>query len=138
MVPLIIFSDDTSGNKSKVWNKFDSYCVRLAGLPVAMNSQLHNIHFICTSNKAPVMEMASPLVEEFLSLEKGVLMFDAMFNSNVVVVTPVICFLCDNPRAAQICSHLGSSTYKFCRVCMVSDKGTCIDTNDILVLFQAS
>ena len=56
MVPLIIFSDDTSGNKSKVWNKFDSYCVRLAGLPVAINSQLHNIHFICTSNKAPVRD----------------------------------------------------------------------------------
>lgn len=47
MVPLTVFSDDTSGNKSKLWNKFDSYCVRLGGLPVAMNSQ---IHIICTSN----------------------------------------------------------------------------------------
>ena len=79
MVPLMVFSDDTSGNS----------------LPVATNSQLHNIHFVCTSNKAPVMEMAAPLVEEFLSLEKGILKFDAMFNSNVVhvVVAPVICFV---------------------------------------------
>ena len=53
-----------------------------------------------------------------------------------LILAPVICFLCDNPRASQICSHLGYSTYKFCRVCMVSGiKG--IDKNDILVLFQA-
>eukprot|EP00731_Ephydatia_muelleri_P038372 Em0736g2a len=56
MVPLVVFSDDTSGNKSKVWNKFDSYCIRLAGLSVK----------------------------------------------------------------TEICNHLhlGSSTHKFCRICM--------------------
>lgn len=30
MVPLIVFSDDSCGNKSKFWNKFDSYCIWLA------------------------------------------------------------------------------------------------------------
>ena len=120
MVPLVVFSDDTSGNKSKVWNKFDSYCIRLAGLSVKSNAQIHNIHFICTSNKAPVMEMAVPLVHELQSLEEGILMFDALFNTNVIVIAPVICFLCDNPHAAEICNHLGSSTHMFCRICMVS------------------
>lgn len=32
MVLLILYSDDTSGYKSKHWNKFDSWCVKLAGL----------------------------------------------------------------------------------------------------------
>ncbi|KAL5518020.1 hypothetical protein EMCRGX_G003686 [Ephydatia muelleri] len=114
----VVFSDDTSGNKSKIWNKFDSYCIRLAGLSVKSNAQIHNIHFICTSNKAPVMEMAVPLVHELQSLEEGILMFDALFNTNVIVIAPVISFLCDNPRAAEICNHRGSSTHKFCRICM--------------------
>eukprot|EP00731_Ephydatia_muelleri_P003526 Em0001g3526a len=96
----VVFSDDTSGNKSKIWNKFDSYCIRLAGL------------------SAPVMEMAVPLVHELQSLEEGILMFDALFNTNVIVIAPVISFLCDNPRAAEICNHRGSSTHKFCRICM--------------------
>eukprot|EP00731_Ephydatia_muelleri_P016630 Em0009g1054a len=72
------------------------------------------------TNEAPVMEMAVPLVHELQSLEEGILMFDTLFNTNVIVIAPVICFLCDNPRAAEICNHLhlGSSTHKFCRICM--------------------
>ena len=66
------------------------------------------------------MEMAVPLVHELQSLEEGILMFDALFNTNVIVIAPVVCFLCDNPRAAEISNHLGSSTHKFCRICMVS------------------
>ena len=49
LVPLILFTDDTSGNKSKQWNKFDSWCLKIAGLPSKENSKLHNIHLICCS-----------------------------------------------------------------------------------------
>ena len=40
----MIYSDDTSGNKSKVWNKFDSWCFLLAGLLKKENAKLENIH----------------------------------------------------------------------------------------------
>ena len=30
MLPLILYTDDTSGNKSKHWNKFDCWCLKLA------------------------------------------------------------------------------------------------------------
>ncbi len=42
MVPLVLFTDDTSGNKSKQWNKFDYWVLRIAGLPIKENSMLHN------------------------------------------------------------------------------------------------
>ncbi|KAL5496503.1 hypothetical protein EMCRGX_G012801 [Ephydatia muelleri] len=119
MVPLIIFSDDTSGNRSKVWNKFDSWCFLLAGLRQKDNAQFCNIHFICTSNQVPVMEMAHPLVDQLLELERGIVVFDAQLNTNALILAPVICFLCDNPRAAEICSHLGSGTLRFCQICRV-------------------
>ena len=48
--------------------KYDSWCFQLAGLPKKENANLQNIHFICSSNKAPVMEMAKPLVKQFLAL----------------------------------------------------------------------
>lgn len=47
--------------------------------------------------------MAEPLADELLLLEEGVLMCEVMLKSNVIVVTPVMCCLCDNPHAAQIC-----------------------------------
>eukprot|EP00731_Ephydatia_muelleri_P035702 Em0149g8a len=84
----VVFSDDTSGNKSKIWNK------------------------------RQLWKCAVPLVHEYSHLKKAFWMFDALFNTNVIVIAPVISFLCDNPRAAEICNHRGSSTHKFCRICM--------------------
>ena len=51
MIPLILYSDDASGNKSKQWNRFDSWCVKLAGLPNEENAKLDNIHHISSSNE---------------------------------------------------------------------------------------
>ena len=45
MVPLVLFSDDTSGNKSKKWHKFDSWSFVLGGLPHHENSKISNLHF---------------------------------------------------------------------------------------------
>ena len=51
MLPLILYRDDTSGNKS---NQFYSWSVLLAGLPQKVNSQLTNIHFLCCLAKVHV------------------------------------------------------------------------------------
>ena len=120
IVLLMIYSEDTSGNKSKVWNKFDSWCFLLAGLPKKENAKLENIHFICTSNKVSVLQLAVAPVQELKLLEDGIVAYDAAMQCDVLIVSPVLCFLCNNPRAAQICSHLSSSTRKFCRICNVS------------------
>eukprot|EP00731_Ephydatia_muelleri_P027586 Em0019g459a len=120
MAPISIFSDDTSGNKSKVWNKFNSWNFLLAGLSRKDNAKLHNIHFICASNKAPVMEMAVPLVQEFNALEReGIVVFNAFLQCKMIVVAPILSFLCDNPRGAEICSQLGATAVMYCRICRV-------------------
>ena len=38
----------------------------------------------------------------------------------VLVIAPLMCIICDNPRASELLNHLGSSALKYCRVCMVS------------------
>lgn len=121
MVPIVLFSDDTSGNRSKQWNKFDYWALRIAGLSIQENSRLHNIHLLCCSNKCTVLEMSRPLVDDLLNLEQqGIFVFDAALQCEVLMVAPVLCILADNPRHSEIASHAGSSANRFCRICVVS------------------
>ena len=107
-----------------------------AGLPRKDNGHLENIHFLCASNKVSVnvcidqiptfsyinfkvsaIEMAEPLAKDLL--ENGIITFDAYLNEEVLVVTPMICLICDNPRASELVNHLGTSTTCYCRLCLV-------------------
>ena len=102
MVPLIIYSDDTSGNKSKKWHCFNSWSVILAGLPREMNTQPTNIHFLSCSDKAAVLEMAEPIAEQLLQLEReGMVVYDAHLEREVLLVAPLLCVICDNPPSIR-------------------------------------
>ena len=64
--------------------------------------------------------MAKPLVQELNILEKeGFVAYDAFLQEDVLVVAPILCFLCGNPRASEITNHLGPGSRLFCRMCMV-------------------
>lgn len=91
----------------------------LAGLPRHMNAQLYNIHFISCSNQANARELMEPLVAELKMLEEGVPVYDAHLQQEVLVVAPVLAFLCDNPRHSELLNHAGGNARKFCRMCMV-------------------
>ena len=65
--------------------------------------------------------MAEPLAKELLELEeKGITAFDAFLNEEVLVVTPIICLISDNPRASELVNRLGASATCYCRLCLVS------------------
>ncbi|KAH9824992.1 hypothetical protein DFH28DRAFT_877934, partial [Melampsora americana] len=49
-VPVVLYSDDTSGNVSKKWNKHMSFYFSLAGLRPKLTNQEYHIHSLCTSN----------------------------------------------------------------------------------------
>lgn len=120
MLPLLLFSDDTSGNRSKKWHKFDSWSVLFAGLPRHENMKIKNIHFICCSDVVSALDMAVPLSHELQDLEMhGVDAYDSVMKKHVLVVAPLMCILADNPRASELLNHLGSSSRKYCRMCMV-------------------
>ena len=42
--------------------------------------------------------MAKPIVDDLISLEEGMVMYDAFLKEDVLVVAPVMCLLADNPR----------------------------------------
>lgn len=59
-----LYCDDTSGNLSKRWNKHNSFLFTPAGLPRAAVHQEYNVHFLCTSNTAPPLEMLDGFVNQ--------------------------------------------------------------------------
>ena len=120
IVPVNLYTDDSSGNRSKKWNKFDCWTLLLAGLPKCENARLHNIHFLTCSNRVPVLDMASPIVKDLIELEKGVLLYDAYLDQQICVVAPVMCIQSDNPRSAELLNHQGGAANLYCRMCTVS------------------
>lgn len=71
--PLWLYCDDVSGNQSKKWNKHHSYLVSAAGLPRSLSQQEYNVHFLCTSNLAPPLEMMDKIVTQFEYVVQSVL-----------------------------------------------------------------
>lgn len=119
IVPINIFTDDSSGNRSKKWNKFDCWTLLLAGLPKHENAQLQNIHFLTCSNRVSVLDMVDPIVKDLVELEKGMEIFDAHLCQQVHVIAPVMCFQSDNPRSSEILNHQGGTANLYCRMCKV-------------------
>ena len=58
-------------------------------------------------------------------------MYDASTRGNVFVQCPVLCVVCDNPRASEVSHHLGSSANLFCRKCDVSMYGSVHSTANV-------
>ncbi|OAV99886.1 hypothetical protein PTTG_25088 [Puccinia triticina 1-1 BBBD Race 1] len=63
-LPITLYSDDTSGNQSKRWNKHISYYFTLLGLPPKWTNQNYNFHYLSTSNKGGEMELAGTIVSD--------------------------------------------------------------------------
>lgn len=63
-LPIWLYCDDTSGNKSKKWNKHNSILMSLAGLLSSHSNLPFEIHFISMSNLAPPTEMFEGLSNE--------------------------------------------------------------------------
>ncbi|KAG0147462.1 hypothetical protein CROQUDRAFT_61614 [Cronartium quercuum f. sp. fusiforme G11] len=115
----MLYSDDTSGNISKKWNKHMSFYCNLAGLPPKMTNQEYNIHFISTSNAATALESADSLVDELcVSATKGFKAIDCESNEKVLVMVVILCHMGDSPMHAEITNTMNPATALApCRVC---------------------
>lgn len=116
---MILYTDDTSGNKSKKWNKFDIWCLVMAGLPLEEARKFSNINYLTSSNLVSALEMTCALQQELRKLEDGIVVYDSLTESNVLALCPLMCVLCDNARASEILNHVGATGIRFCRKCMV-------------------
>ncbi|KAL5479214.1 hypothetical protein EMCRGX_G022708, partial [Ephydatia muelleri] len=85
---------DTSGNKCKKWNKFECWYLLFGGLSRHDNAKPQNIHFISCTNEMDVLDMTEPIAQQLTLLEtEGVVVYDAYYEENVLVIAPLLCHL---------------------------------------------
>ncbi|KAI8449480.1 hypothetical protein BY996DRAFT_8387722 [Phakopsora pachyrhizi] len=118
-IPLNFYSDDTSGNVSKQWNKHISIFMSLAGLPPKLSNQEFNTLFVATSNIATAFELAAPVCEELNNLSlSGFTAFDYSLQEHVLVLPVVLLFMADSPMHAEITSTMQPNvSLQPCRIC---------------------
>ncbi|KAF5341196.1 hypothetical protein D9611_006121 [Ephemerocybe angulata] len=80
----------------------------------------YNVHFLCTSNLAPPLEMLEGIVEQIDKAQKeGIWAWDCTLQEPVLIFPVVLALLGDNPMQSEMAAHIGLRGRKFCRACHV-------------------
>ncbi|KAH9807092.1 hypothetical protein DFH28DRAFT_1153434 [Melampsora americana] len=134
-VPISLYSDDTSGNVSKKWNKHMCIYFTLAGLPPHLTNQEFNIHFLATSNCATALELFDQVVDDLNDHgENGFIAYDHTLGAEVWVMPVVLCHLGDSPMHAEITNTLNpANTLNPCRMCDLSVNKQAEKESDLFV-----
>ncbi|KAG1320243.1 hypothetical protein G6F63_014357 [Rhizopus arrhizus] len=122
IVPIIFFTDDTSGGSSKQHIPYESWSMTYAALPLEERGRRENTMFIGCAPKSDginAMHFIPALVADMKALEKGVAMFSGEHNETVLVKAPVMFISADNPAHSDICGIQQQTTLYFCRKCYV-------------------
>ncbi|KAJ3765406.1 hypothetical protein FB446DRAFT_795079 [Lentinula raphanica] len=91
-----------------------------AGLPRSESAKEYNIHFLCTSNTAPPLEMLDGVIDQLeVAQEEGIWAWDYETKEPVLVIPWVLALLGDNPMQSEFAGHIGLRGKYFCRVCWV-------------------
>jgi hypothetical protein len=117
MAPISLFSDETSGNVSKQFNKYESCSITFSSMPRETRAKNEHSYIISTSNGLPAMDQLDSIYTDLAKLENGIIGIDGMTSKQVIIVSPIAAFLGDNPRQSDVCSHRGMSTHANCRMC---------------------
>ncbi|KAJ7017720.1 hypothetical protein C8F04DRAFT_1332361 [Mycena alexandri] len=117
-IPLAIFIDDVSGNKSKQWNKHFSCYMSNGALPRTKLENEFHVRFVATSPFASPLEIMQGVrasIEE--AFEDPVEAWDCEAKEEVLLRPYGLLFAGDNPMQAELCSCAGLNTNFFCRTC---------------------
>ena len=66
-LPIIIFSDETSGNTTTKWNRLETYSFSLASLPRKEIHQFINIKFLSVSNLVDSVSLGKEIASDLSS-----------------------------------------------------------------------
>ncbi|KAI9326373.1 hypothetical protein DFJ73DRAFT_632647, partial [Zopfochytrium polystomum] len=104
MLPLVLSCDDTSGNESLQWNKYESWIMTFAGLPARLRYLLCFTFFILSSKTASGIETAEVIAENFCEMRDGIDGYDPINNEAVIFTASILQIVADNPMHATLSS----------------------------------
>ncbi|KAJ6625266.1 hypothetical protein B0H10DRAFT_2161888 [Mycena sp. CBHHK59/15] len=117
-IPLAVFIDDVSGNKSKQWNKHFSCYMSNGALPRTKLENEYHVRFVATSPFASPLEIMQGVrasIKE--AFAEPVVAWDCEAKEEVLLHPYALLFVGDNPMQAELCSCAGLNTNFFCRTC---------------------
>ncbi|KAJ6542404.1 hypothetical protein B0H10DRAFT_2180722 [Mycena sp. CBHHK59/15] len=117
-IPLAVFIDDVSGNKSKQWNKHFSCYMSNGALPRTKLENEFHVRFVGTSPFASPLEIMQGVrssIEE--AFAEPIVAWDCEAKEEVLLRPYGLLFAGDNPMQAELCSCAGLNTNFFCRTC---------------------
>ena len=72
--------------------------------------------FLSCADLMDVLDMTECVAQQLKQLElDGIMVYDSYCKETVLVIAPLLCIICDNPRATQLLNHFGGSAKKFCQ-----------------------
>ncbi|SAM06198.1 hypothetical protein [Absidia glauca] len=104
-----------------------------AGMPFSERSKTENVCYVSAvlgSSGLNAVDLVPALVEDLLSLERGVLMYCADQGRTVLVIAPILFISAGNPRHAEICSIKMPSSKCPCRKCYQSKMNRASTTDE--------
>ncbi|KAI9324767.1 hypothetical protein BDR26DRAFT_873841 [Obelidium mucronatum] len=111
--------DETSGNKTKRYNKFESMFAIWPALPKKFHTS-NFINFVSTSHEGDWRDVAEVVLQDLSEdsdLTLGLTVWDASTKSYILVVSALFSVMADNPRHYQICNVAGARACYNCRIC---------------------
>ncbi|KAI9102777.1 hypothetical protein DFS34DRAFT_692279 [Phlyctochytrium arcticum] len=108
-------------SESKRYNPHINWALQFAGLPFKSQQEDYNIHLITVSDQVEGVEMGAELVKQITEqAEKGVQVYHATLQEEVLVVSPIMAILGDNPMHSELGAHIGLKGNFPCRFCNAS------------------
>lgn len=118
-IGLGIATDEMSANRSKRWNHVENCWV----LFMNFKKKFRVMELLCSTQDGNWRDVGEVVLEEYDELKNGFICMQKD-GSSIIIVGTIFCFICDNPRAAQICSSVGASGIKICRICHFEKSST--------------
>ena len=117
VLPLGVFSDETSGCRTKQGNFHESCSISFLSQSFADRQLSCNHHLVSTASMVLPIEQFKALAKEFQQLESGVMGINGETGGKIIIVAAIAALLGDNPRQSTFASHRGPRARQNCRFC---------------------
>ncbi|KAK4702571.1 hypothetical protein P7C70_g3650, partial [Phenoliferia sp. Uapishka_3] len=122
-VPLILFTDDASGNRSRKWNKHWVFYTTNGALARKLQDLEANIRFLAASPSADALEMCEAVVKELNEIfSEPIVVYDCSLQMLVRVRVFLIFVIGDNPMMSDLASCMSHMANFSCRICRYGGK----------------
>ncbi|CUA71593.1 Valine--tRNA ligase [Rhizoctonia solani] len=117
-IPIILFMDDVSGNRTNLWNKHISAYISNAAITREVLNMEYSVRFVLTSKHATPSELMEGIRDDLKeSFQEPIVAYDCENEEEVLIRGYPALSAADNPMQSEQCSCQLQNANYFCRTC---------------------